>query len=395
MNEGRLLVLLVEDEPADARLVERRLADPTGSGSRLALERVDALGPALDRLAKGDVDVVLLDLHLPDSSGLDTLERLREREPRVPVVVFTVAGDDRTALRALQAGAQDFLVKDELGAASALRRSIRHAVERGRMQRENERLQERLREAEKSESLRVLALGAAYGFNNLLGVMLDRIDRTVVQLRGGPPVDRLKTALLAVRKNALRAADLASQLRDYATSRGSPPGPLDLSNFVVDCSELLETIASGRTTLRYDLPGNLPRVRADPLQLRQLLVHLVVNAAEALGESGGTISVNTGQVDADARYLAGCRAEPDIEPGPFVALEVADTGPPLDDATRARIFDPFFTTKLAGRGLGLAAVLGIVRRHAGAIRVDSARGRGTRFTVLLPVFEGEVPEPKA
>src|SRR5499426_3425480 len=150
MDARQASILLIEDEAIDAELVRRTLAAKAGESPRLHLAPTLAAG--IDRLAKGDIDAVLLDLNLPDSAGVDTVARLRERDGAIPIVVFTVAGDEDTAVAALAAGAQDYLVKEEL-AGSLLRRSIRYAIERRRIAEENERLAKRLRQAEKIESL--------------------------------------------------------------------------------------------------------------------------------------------------------------------------------------------------------------------------------------------------
>ena len=159
-------VLLIEDEPADAALVRRSLRAQTGGG--LGLEHVTTLQAGIERLADGDVDAVLLDLNLPDSQGLDSVARVLEPDPAMPIVVFTAAGDEATALAALAAGAQDYLVKDELGSA-LLERSIRYAIERNRIARDHAHLERRLHQIEKLESLGALSAGIGFGFNTVIG----------------------------------------------------------------------------------------------------------------------------------------------------------------------------------------------------------------------------------
>src|SRR5262249_27232387 len=151
-----------------------------------------------------------------------------------------------------------------------------------------------------------------------------------------------------------------------------------------EAAGLLRHSLPRRAVLRLRLADGLPRVRADAAQLRQVLTNLVRNAAEALGEQDGVGEIATGVVDADRPYLARTQPAPDLPAGKYVYLEVADTGGGMTDAVRARIFDPFFTTKFTGRGLGLSAVLGIVRSHGGTLWVDTAPGRGSTFRVLLP-----------
>jgi CheY-like chemotaxis protein len=155
-------------------------------------------------------------------------------------------------------------------------------------------------------------------------------------------------------------------------------------------AHLLEVSVSKRAVLKYRFAPNLPIIEGDATQVRQVVMNLIINASDAIGERSGAISVSTGMMHADAAYFAGAYLDGDLPPGDYVYLEVADTGEGMDEATRKRIFDPFFTTKFTGRGLGLAAVLGIVRGHRGAIKLYSEPGRGTTFKVLFPTGSGEV-----
>lgn len=163
------------------------------------------------------------------------------------------------------------------------------------------------------------------------------------------------------------------------------PRALDLSQLVTRARPLLAGSLTGMQWLEVELAAALPTVDGDAVQLRQLLINLVANASEALGERGGRVVVRTGTIDCDAQYLGGCFAGHGLAGGRHVYLEVEDSGCGLSEAARAHIFDPFFSTKFTGRGLGLAAVLGVVRGHRGAIDVRSAVGVGTRMRVLLPV----------
>jgi signal transduction histidine kinase len=139
-------------------------------------------------------------------------------------------------------------------------------------------------------------------------------------------------------------------------------------------------------TLNYELAGDLPRVEGEAAEIRQVLTNLVVNASEAIGDQLGGIFVATGSMQVDRDLLATTCADRDLPEGQYVFLRVRNAGRSMDRATMARIFDPFFTTKRAGRGLGLAATLGIVRGSGGAIKVESSPGRGTEFTLLFPAL---------
>jgi CheY-like chemotaxis protein len=161
--------------------------------------------------------------------------------------------------------------------------------------------------------------------------------------------------------------------------------PLNLSTLALEIGRLLEASVSKKAVLKYACDPHLPFIDGDAAQLHQVLINLITNASDALGDNPGVITVSTRCVHATRDYLSRTFVDDDLEEGPFVCLEVSDTGCGMDAATRARIFDPFFSTKFAGRGLGLSATLGIVRGHRGAIKVYTEPGRGTTFKVLFPV----------
>jgi CheY-like chemotaxis protein len=183
---------------------------------------------------------------------------------------------------------------------------------------------------------------------------------------------------------AERAADLTRQLLAYSGKGRFVVEALDVNRVVDEMAHLLSTVISKKASLRFALRPDLPMVKADATQLRQVVMNLITNASDALAGKVGLINVTSGTVDADAEYLASAFVGDPLPPGPYVFLEVSDTGAGMDPATQERIFDPFFTTKFTGHGLGLAAVLGILRSHRGTIKVYSEPGRGSTFKVLLP-----------
>jgi signal transduction histidine kinase len=378
-------VLLIEDDPEDVMLVARSLGEFFEPSYPFTLEHTAALQAGLDHLGKGDTDVLLLDLDLPDSQGLDTVVRVRELDSKVPIVVFTMCGDDDTALRALKAGAQDYVVKSELN-GSLLSRAIRYAIERQRARQENEQLQERLLQALKLESLGVLAGGVAWGLERQLGLILERADIALSDLAWSSGVDGVKSTLMEIRKTTLDATLLTAGMRTYAWGGEATRGPLDLSALVVEASGFVEAMVPDNVILSFELPGGLPRAEADAVEIRQVLTNLVINASEVIGNKLGSIFVATGSMQVDRDFLATTHSGCDLPEGEYVFLSVRNASDSIDRATMARIFDPFFTTKRAGRGLGLAATLGIVRGSGGAIKVESSPGRGTEFTLLFPTL---------
>jgi PAS domain S-box-containing protein len=243
------------------------------------------------------------------------------------------------------------------------------------------RVEQRFVETQRLESLGVLAGGIAHDFNNLLTGILGNAGLAAREVNVGSP---LATLIDEIELASRRAADLTHQLLVYAGRARSAMAPVSLHEAVGEISGLLRASVHEHAVLRFELAETAPWVEADAAQLRQVVVNLVGNASEALGDEPGSITVSTGVAELDASDLESCVLREDVRPGRFAFLEVVDTGRGMDDAARRKAFDPFFTTKLAGRGLGLACVLGIVRAHGGTIRLDTRRGEGTRIRVLLP-----------
>jgi len=254
---------------------------------------------------------------------------------------------------------------------------------------EKRQIDDQIQRTQKLESLGVLAGGIAHDFNNLLVGILGNAGLALMELPDAAPargiVKRIETA-------ALRAAELTKQLLAYSGKGRFVVQAIDLNHLVEEMGRLLETVVSKRAAIRFRPSPGIPAIEADATQIRQIVMNLITNASEAIGERDGIISVTTGVQRVDAGYLAGAPVGADAAPGLYVYLEVSDDGCGMDPATQARIFDPFFTTKFTGRGLGLAAVLGIVRGHKGAIRVYSHLGRGTTIKALFPAAPGAAAE---
>lgn len=247
-------------------------------------------------------------------------------------------------------------------------------------ERDKARLQAELQQAQKTEGLGLLAGSIAHDFNNLLVGVLGNVSLLLDELE---PASSLSRIARAIELAARRAADVARQLLAYAGKGQFRVEELNLSELAGEISELLRITLAQRAELRMELASNISLVRADATQMRQVVMNLITNARDAVDQSG-RITVRTGQVPAQRVDFAACLGKPDPRATSFVYLEVEDTGSGMDIQTAARIFDPFFTTKASGHGLGLSAVLGIVRSHEGALSVISAPGRGTTMRVLLP-----------
>jgi nitrogen-specific signal transduction histidine kinase/CheY-like chemotaxis protein len=249
---------------------------------------------------------------------------------------------------------------------------------------ERRAFEERLQHAQKLESLGVLAGGIAHDFNNLLMGILGNAGLALAELPAEAPA---RKRLEQIETASLRAAELTNQMLAYAGKGPFVVAPLDLSRLVGELAPLLRAASSKKAVISYDLSPRLSRVEGDATQLRQVVMNLITNASDAIAEESGVISIRTGVMIPDEEYLAAASVS-ETKPGlESVFLEVADTGSGMDEETKAKIFEPFFTTKFTGRGLGLAGVLGIVRGHQGAIRVDSEPGEGTTVRVLLPAVD--------
>ena len=254
-------------------------------------------------------------------------------------------------------------------------------------EREQQQLKDKMLQTQKLESLGVLAGGIAHDFNNLLMGVLGNAELACSDLGA----DSIAASHLdSVKRAAVQAADLAQQLLAYSGRGRFQVQSQNLSQLVDDMRKLLETSVAGKAVITYKLMENLSDIDADSVQLRQVLVNLVSNAAEAMEGTGGKIEISTGQMECDKTCLSETYLDDELAEGKYLFFEVKDDGCGMDEDTLRRLFDPFFTTKFTGRGLGLAAVLGIVRGHAGALRVASHPGQGTTFRVLFPAGEKRV-----
>jgi PAS domain S-box-containing protein len=257
----------------------------------------------------------------------------------------------------------------------------RDITEHRRAEEERRRLEAQIQHAQKLEGLGVLAGGIAHDFNNLLVGMLGYAGLALTKLPPGVPA---RGYVEKIEASAQRAAELTNQMLAYSGRGTFVLRPINLFELVEDVGRLLSASVSKKATLRYHCAPDLPPIVGDPAQINQVIMNLITNASDALGDEAGIITLSVTPVTADRPFLARSYLDDSLPEGRYVCLEVSDTGCGMDKDTLARIFDPFFSTKFAGRGLGLAAVLGIVRGHKGAIRVYSEPGKGTTFKVLLP-----------
>lgn len=262
-------------------------------------------------------------------------------------------------------------------------------TERKKGEEEKLLLERQLLHVQKLESLGVMAGGIAHDFNNLLMAILGNAN---LALRDLPKEAPFREHLQAIETASQRAADLCKQMLAYSGRGTFLIGPLDLSDLVREMIRILDVSIGKRAQLELKLTPRLPAIEGDAAQIRQIIMNIIMNASEAITNQGGTITVRTRVEDFAANALHDPFQHP-LPGGRYVLLEVTDTGCGMDEKTRARLFDPFFSTKFTGRGLGMSAVLGIVRAHRGCISVQSAPGVGTTVRLAFPAAPPSAAAP--
>ncbi|OGV76056.1 MAG: hypothetical protein A3K19_02400 [Lentisphaerae bacterium RIFOXYB12_FULL_65_16] len=314
----------------------------------------------------------------PAESGKCPITDLGQTVDHSERVLLTASGERRSVLKSA--------VPVMMGGRRYLVESYVDITERKRAESARLEMERRLLHAQKLESLGVLAGGIAHDFNNLLTAVLGNLELALRVLPGeAPACGKIENALRATR----RATTLTQQMLAYSGHGQFAVHSLDLSAEIEGHIGMFRAAVAKTATLTLALARDLPPISADSVRLQQVVMNLVTNASEALGDKAGQIVVRTEVHDADLAYLSRSRTEEKPPPGRFVVLEVTDTGCGMDEATQERLFDPFFTTKFTGRGLGMCVVMGIVSGHKGAITVDSALGRGTTVRVLFPAGEAK------
>ncbi len=375
-------ILLVDDNPGDVVLIREMIKE---KGGATELQSAGSLSEAIQRLEDVEPDAILLGLNLPDSQGLPSFVRLKAAARGVPIVVLTGQANDDLAIRAVQEGAQDYLVKGQFDGAT-LMREARFAVERRKAEQALRTAQQQLLHAQKMDAIGRLAGGIAHDFNNILTVIVGAATFARDGIPAGSPA---LGELDEILKNCDRAAGLTRQLLAFGRQQALTQRLVGMGSLLANLEKMLRRIIGEDIALEVRLPPSSGKVLVDPGQFEQVVMNLVVNAREAM-PSGGRLSIATEDVELDEGLGKGFAR---LRPGPYVRLAVRDTGIGMDEDVKAKIFEPFFTTKAKGHGLGLATVYGIVKQHGGEILVQSERGKGTEFSLYFPRRAGEdVPE---
>ena len=257
-------------------------------------------------------------------------------------------------------------------------------TEAKQMEEDRQKLESQIQQTQKLESLGVLAGGIAHDFNNILMAVLGHAELALSEIS---PMSAARDSILQIATASRRAADLCRQMLAYSGRATFTLEQVALCELIEEMLHLLRTSITKKAVLNLNMEHHLPFIKADPSQIRQLVMNLIINASDAIGTRSGVITISAGATRCDEDYLSKTELYEELTPGLYVHLEVTDTGCGMDAETRSRIFEPFFTTKFTGRGLGLAAAIGIVRAHKGALKVYSEPGRGTTFKVLFPAME--------
>ena len=281
-------------------------------------------------------------------------------------------------------------ITDGKGKAIAVEGIITDVSFSKNMEDERLSLERQMLHAQKLESLGVLAGGIAHDFNNLLMAILGNADLALQELSPHAPA---RENIDAIEKASRRAASLAKQMLAYSGKGKFIIEPIELNEFVQEMAHMLEVSISKKAVLKFNFADNIPVFEGDPTQIRQVIMNLIINASEAIEDMSGIIAISTGAMVCTREYLEttdfaknfGLTTQ--LPEGVYVYLEVADTGCGMDLETQQKLFDPFFTTKFTGRGLGMAAVQGILRGLGASIKVYSEVGKGTTFKILFPVTE--------
>ncbi len=366
-------ILIVDDQPANLSVLFDYLDE---FNARIFLAQSGQR--ALKLIEKETFDIIILDIVMPEMDGFEVCKILKERDERknIPVIFMSALADTGSILKGFEAGGVDYIIKparkEEVIARLSTHLNIRY-------------MEHMIREKEKLESLAIMAGGIAHNFNNILMGIIGCADMALMEIPEYSPLAESNRRIINLCE---RASLITSKILDYSGQGQCLPEKTDLTCLVKEVFELLKVSVFKKILLKYDFQSELPPVMIDTGLIGQSLINLVTNSSESIGDKEGIITVKTGSMECNRDYLSECHIKGEKE-GLYAYLAVKDTGCGIEEECISKIFDPFFTTKFTGRGLGLAAVYGIVKNHKGTIRVDSVRGKGTEIKLLFPVSREE------
>lgn len=389
MPDLPLNLILVEDEPAHAEAICRAFRT---SIPEARVRLAGSLNEFRAMLITEEPEVAILDMNLPDGSALDFLISADEAKS-FPVVVMTSFGNEEVAVNAMKAGALEYIVKSP-DAFQAMPRTISSVIREWKLLIERKSMEKKMIDVQKLQSLGALAGGIAHDFNNLLMSILGHADMALSKM---PPDSPEREHVLEIATATRDAANLCGQMLAFSGKGKFIVETIELKRVIEKVAQILKTSVSKKAQLELNLADNLPAFAGDATQIGQVLMNLVINASEALDENAGVIKVSTGEFSSQDVIKSCVPSLEDLPPGHFLFVEVSDTGCGMTDEVISKIFDPFFTTKLSGRGLGMSAVIGIIKAHFGTLQINSVVGKGSKFKIILPVVENKqesiLPQP--
>jgi two-component system cell cycle sensor histidine kinase/response regulator CckA len=379
-----LRALFVEDSERDAELLLYELEESGYLVTHTRVQTAEAMKAALE---SASWDVVFSDYSMPTFNAMGALDVLKASGLDLPFIIVSGTIGEETAVAALKAGAHDFLVKARLARLiPALERELRDVCVR----RERLQLEDRLRQSQKMEGIGRLAGGIAHDFNNILTTIGGYSEMILEQIGADKPIS---ADLVEIRTAVDRAAQLTRQLLAFSRQQVFRIEELDLREVVRGMQSMLQRLIGEDVVVKLILPDRLQPLRADRVQLEQVLMNIAANARDAMPK-GGRFTIATSIASAEA--VVGITGLPAAD-GDYVQLTMSDSGTGMDARTRERLFEPFFTTKELGKGtgLGMATVYGIVQQLGGYIAVSSEVGKGTTFTLFFPASAATEIKPRA
>jgi len=368
-----LHVIHIEDISADSELVAHMLRE---NGYDCRFQRVETRAQLLNALEHSPCDLILSDCTLPQYSGLEALREAHARKPHIPFIFVSGTIGEEVAIRSLQQGATDYVLKHRL---SRLAPAVRRALSEAEARKLHQAMQEQLRQARKLEAIGLLAGGLAHDFRNVLQIL--RLSLTLLPMKADEPEEVTKLAA-QMEKTVDRGCDMIKELLAFARKSESRLVKVDAANEIKDTVNMVRASLPANVDLHMDLKEKLPAIDADPGQFDRILTNLIVNARDAMPD-GGNLTISTEITHVDSMLL-GQHTDKKLS---YVRVTVTDTGMGMDETTRSRIFEPFFTTKSVGKGtgLGLSVVCGLMDNHHGFIDVHSEVGKGTSIALFFPV----------
>lgn len=379
MNAEPVRILELEDNTGDYFLVKQLLQEREEQFP-FVLERREYLATALQLLSEQAFDLVLCDLHVPDSRGLETMVNMHRHAGNVPVIVLTSIDDESLAMQAMHHGAQDYLVKGQFD-SQLLVRAIRYAIERKRNEVAHHLLEVKLQKAQRLEAIGRFAGGIAHNFNNILHAIAGYAQLLTMS---GNASEEVTTYSNHIVNATFRASELVKKMLNFSRQQEIRSVPVDLHELIKEAVGMLRPIVGARINLVCQLDAPQAIIEGDADALVTALLNLGMNATDAIPQDGQLIFTTTTASIRDPLSPSDVAVPMQKQ---CCILSITDTGCGMDRETLELLFEPFFTTKEPGKGvgLGLADVYGCIRQHNGDITADSTPGKGTTFTITLPL----------